>query len=82
MLVERIARYLNDALATRDLGKSFTKAIGDIARAHGVSQLAREIGMDRQRIYRSFDGTGTPQIDTVFKVLAALKVELVTKAKA
>jgi probable addiction module antidote protein len=48
---ERIA----DALATGGLG-TFTKAIGVIARAHGASQLAREIGISRQRLYRSFDG--------------------------
>ena len=77
---ERIANYLNDALATGGLG-AFTKAIGVIARAHGASQLARECGISRQRLYRSFDGKATPQIDSVFNTLAALGVELMTKAK-
>ena len=77
---KRIATYLNDALATGGL-EAFTEAIGNLARASGASQLSRHIGMDRQRLYRSFHGTATPRIDTVLKVLAALSVELVVRAK-
>jgi DNA-binding phage protein len=36
--------------------------------------------MDRQRLYRLFDGTVTPQVDTVFNALAALEVKLVAAA--
>jgi probable addiction module antidote protein len=75
-----LAIYLNDALATGGLG-AFTKAIGVIARAHGASHLARESGISRHRFYRSFDGQAMPQIDSVFKTLAALGVELMAKAK-
>ena len=77
---EKTAIYLNGALATGGLG-AFTKAIGVIARAHGASQHAREIGISRQRFYRSFDGNLTPQIDSVFNTLAAFGVQLMAKAK-
>jgi probable addiction module antidote protein len=77
---ERIASYLNDALATGDL-RVFTKAIGVIARSHGASKLARELRVDRQTFYRSFDGKATPQIDTVFNTLAALGLQLLTKPR-
>jgi probable addiction module antidote protein len=77
---EKIADHLNHALATGGL-EAFMKAIGIIARAHGASRLTREVGISRQRLYRGFDGTATPQVDTVFKLLSALGVELVAEPK-
>jgi probable addiction module antidote protein len=75
-----IAEQLNKALVAGDIG-AFTKTIGEVARARGASQIARELGVDRQRLYRSFNAEAKPQIDTVFKVLAALGLELKVEAK-
>ena len=77
---EMIANYLNEALVTGDLG-AFTRALGVIARAHGASKLARQVGTDRQTFYRGLDGKATPQIDTVFNTLAALGLQLLIRAK-
>ena len=77
---EMITNYLNEALATGELG-NFTKALGIIARAHGASELARQMGTDRQTFYRGFDGKATPQIDTAFNTLAALGLQLQTTPK-
>ena len=73
-----IAKVLNDALATGDT-IVLLRTIGDLLRAHGMSEFARKTGLDRGTLYKSFGGKTMPSIDKVIKTLAALEVELVAK---
>jgi len=75
---DSIANLLNRALASGD-STVVVKTIGDLLRAHGMSELARKTGLNRRSLYTSFDGDGMPNLDRVLKTLAALKVELVAK---
>lgn len=51
-------------------------AIGDVAKARGVSQFAEETGLSRETIYKSFRPGGNPTIETVNKALKALGLKL------
>jgi probable addiction module antidote protein len=76
-----IAKYLNDALATDD--SAFTiRAIGNLARAHGMGAIAEEANVDRAGLYRSLRGDMDPAFGTVLKVLTALGIQLVAKPAA
>ncbi len=54
-------------------------ALGDIARAYGMSKLAREIGMSRVGLHKALDSRGNPSFDTVLKVTEALGLKLVPR---
>jgi len=55
-------------------------ALGDIARARGVSQIAKETGLGRESLYEAFAPGAKPRFDTVLKVARALGVKLTAKA--
>jgi probable addiction module antidote protein len=76
-----IAKYLNDVLATDDPALT-TRAIGHLARVHGMRAIAEEANVDRAGLYRSLSGEMDPAFGTVLKVLAALGVQLVAKQAA
>lgn len=67
--------YLEAALDEDDPSFIAT-AIGDVARARGVSAFARETGLSREAIYKAFRPGGNPTIDTINKALRALGVRL------
>jgi probable addiction module antidote protein len=69
---------LNGALASRDT-TVVVKTIGDLIRAHGMSEFARKAGLNRRTLYTSFSGDVMPNLDRVLKTLAALEVESVAK---
>jgi probable addiction module antidote protein len=75
-----IANYLNDALATDD--SAFIRALGNLARAHGMGAVAEEANVDRAGLYRSLRGDMDPSFGTVLKVLTALGIQLVAKPAA
>jgi probable addiction module antidote protein len=52
-------------------------AVGDVARARGMSRLAREVGMSRPALYRALARSGNPEFTTMLKVLKALGLKLV-----
>lgn len=52
------------------------KAIGDIARAKGMSQVAREAQLSRESLYKALSGDRSPEFDTILKVLGALGLKL------
>lgn len=52
------------------------KALGDVARAKGMMQIARETGLTREALYRSLSASGNPSFSTVAKVARALGVRL------
>ena len=76
-----ISKYLNDALATDDPAFT-TRAIGDLARAHGMASIAEEANVDRAGLYRSLSGNMDPAFGTVLKVLTALGIQFVAKPTA
>lgn len=53
----------------------FTKAIGDIARARGMMQLARDTGITREGLYKALGEQGNPSFATVVKVMHALGLQ-------
>jgi probable addiction module antidote protein len=80
---EDVAAYLNAAIEeVMETGDpSFlSTAIDTAARAKGMAAIARETGLTREGIYKSFDGKTAPSFETVRKVLNALGVKLVVKA--
>lgn len=71
---------LNDALHEGHPGY-IAAAIGTIAKARGLSEVARDAGLSRQTLHRALTESGNPTIETVMKVLAELRIELSAKAK-
>ncbi|MDR1462006.1 MAG: putative addiction module antidote protein [Azoarcus sp.] len=53
------------------------KALGKVARARGMTQLAKETGLGRESLYKALSGEGNPSFGTVLKVALALGVKLV-----
>ena len=72
---EMIAEYLNQALASGDTDLLLS-AIGDVAKARGMAQIARDTGLGRESLYKAFAAGAKPRFDTVLKVLRALGVEM------
>ena len=72
-----MARYL-DACIEEDPGDGslIRTALGSIARAKGMSQLARDTGISREGLYRALSADGNPEFSTVMKVIRALGVKL------
>ena len=72
---EALIEYLNVALEEND-PKYFAKALGNVARAKGMSSIAESSGLGRQALYRALSSEGNPRIDTLFRVLDTLNVRL------
>lgn len=72
---EDIAAYLDAALEDGD-PTTIVAVLGDIARARGMTQLAREAGVGRESLYKALSATGNPEFATVMKVLHALGLRL------
>jgi probable addiction module antidote protein len=75
---EAIAVFLADALETGD-SAYIAKAMGVVARAKGMTELARETGLSREQLYRSFSEQGNPTLKTMLTVMRALGVELTAR---
>lgn len=75
---EAIADFVAEAFATNDPAY-VTHALGVVARAKGMTQIAKETGLSREQLYRSLSDEGNPTLRTVFTVLKALGVELTAK---
>ena len=72
-----IAEYLNAALEDEN-PDVFLVAISDVAKARGMSKLARDAGLGRESLYKALSPGAKPRYDTVLKLLRALGVELHT----
>ncbi len=72
---EDMANYLEAALEDGD-SALIAAAIGDIARARGMTDLARQTGLSRENLYRALSAEGNPELGTVLKVLHALGLRL------
>ena len=74
---EEMAAYLQACLEESNGDASFVaKALGDIARAKGMSQVARDAGLSRESLYKALSGERVPGFDTILKVVHALGIEL------
>lgn len=72
---EDIAAYLDAVLEDNDPAL-ITHALGVIARAKGMSQIARETGLGRESLYKALSPEGNPEFATVLKVIKALGLQL------
>lgn len=74
---EDMALFL-DACLDEDPGDGslIRAAVNDIARARGMSQLARDTGLTREGLYRALSATGNPEFSTMMKVIKALNIKL------
>ena len=72
---EDMAAYLNAALEDGDTSV-IAAALGDIARAKGMTQLSKETGITRDGLYKALSPTGNPSFDTVRKVVKAFGLRL------
>jgi probable addiction module antidote protein len=78
---DEMAAYLEACLEEANGDAAFiAKALGDIARAKGMSQVARDAGVSRESLYKALSGERTPGFDTILKVLAALGLKLHAEA--
>ena len=77
---ESIAAYLQVALDENNPAGLVT-AIGDVVRARGVNQMAEEMGVSREGLYKSFSGSRKPNIETVFKALDKLGMRITIQPK-
>ena len=78
---EEMAAYLEACLEEANGDAAFiAKALGDIARARGMSQVARDAGLSRESLYKALSGERTPNFDTILKVVAALGMKLHAEA--
>jgi probable addiction module antidote protein len=76
---EDITAYLEAVLDDGDPAL-VSAALGDIARARGMTEIAREAGLGRESLYKALSPEGNPEFATVMKVLRALGLSLHVKA--
>jgi len=74
---EEMAAYLEACLDEADGDAALVaKALGDIARAKGMTEVARESGLSRESLYKALSGERSPNFDTILKVIEALGLRL------
>ncbi len=78
---EEMAAYLDAWLAEApDDAAGIARALGDIARARGMTQVARDAGLSRESLYRALSENGNPSFATILKVAHALGLRLHAEA--
>ena len=78
---EEMAAYLEACLDEAGNDAAFiAKALGDIARAKGMSQVARDAGLSHESLYKALSGERSPDFDTILKVVGALGLKLHAEA--
>lgn len=75
------ADLLSDALETEHAGY-IAAALGVVAKARGMTALAKETGLSRQALHKALSEDGNPTLETVLKVCHALGLQLTAKARA
>lgn len=78
---EAVAVFMEEAFKTQD-ASYIAHALGVVARAKGMTQIARETGLSREQLYRSFSETGNPTLKTTLAVMKALGITLTATADA
>jgi probable addiction module antidote protein len=78
---EEMAAHLEACFKEADADAAFiAKALGDMARAKGMSQVARDAGLSRESLYKALSGKRSPSFDTILKVMRALGLKLHAEA--
>lgn len=78
---EEMAAYLEACLEEANGDAAFiAKALGDIARAKGMSQVARDAGLSRESLYKALSGDRSPGFSTILKVMDALDLKFHAEA--
>ena len=75
---EALAAYLSQALAQEDAG-FIAGALGFVARARGMSEVARAADLSRESLYRALKSSGNPEFSTILRVCRALGLRLVAE---
>ena len=75
---EAIAIFMAEAFKTEDPAY-IAHALGVVARAKGMSQIASKTGLSREKLYRSFSSEGNPTLKTTLAVMKALGIKLTAK---
>lgn len=78
---EAITVFMAEALETNDAAY-IAHALGVVARAKGMAEIAEQTGLSREQLYRSFSSKGNPTLKTTLAVMRALGIELTAKAAA
>jgi probable addiction module antidote protein len=73
-----ITEYLNQVLEEGD-DALLAEALGDIARAKGMAQIAQTTGITREALYKALRPNAKPRFDTINKVIGALGIKLVAQ---
>lgn len=76
---KQMAAYLEAALEDGD-PRVIAAALGDIARAKGMAQIARETGLNRESLYDALSAEGNPRLTTFLKVISSLGIHLKAEA--
>ena len=78
---DEMAAYLEACMEEANGDATFiAKALGDIARAKGMTQVARDSGLSRESLYKALSGDRAPSFDTILKVVDALGLKLHAEA--
>jgi probable addiction module antidote protein len=75
-----IAAYLQAAVVENDAA-TLVSAIGDVARARGINEMAKKMGVNRESLYKSFSGQTKPQFDTIYNAIDKLGLEILFRPK-
>jgi probable addiction module antidote protein len=75
---EAISVFMAEAFQTGDAGY-IAHALGVVARAKGMAQIAGQTGLSREQLYRSFSENGNPTLKTTLAVMQALGIELTAR---
>lgn len=78
---EAAAAYITEALQTNDAA-IFAAAVGDVARARGMSDIAKKSGLAREGLYKALRPDSQPRMETMTRVLQAMNVRLVAQVIA
>lgn len=78
---EAMATFMAEALQTNDAAY-IAHALGVVARAKGMAQIAGQTGLSREQLYRSFSENGNPTLKTTLAVMKALGIQLTAKTAA
>jgi probable addiction module antidote protein len=75
---EAVAIFMAEAFQTND-ARYISHAVGVVARAKGMAQIASQTGLSREQLYRSFSERGNPTLKTTLRVMSALGITLTAK---
>lgn len=74
---QEIAAYLEACFEDSDGDPAFiARALGNVARAKGMTQVARDAGLSRESLYKALSGDRSPSFETILKVIRALGLKL------